>query len=89
MNAQDREQVRLSLLRHLDANAGRRFGLSDGVLLQTLRSEGFDVTPAEVAAELIYLSEKQFAQPEVKPISPEIRAWRITAQGRDFFAQIG
>jgi hypothetical protein len=88
MNAFDREQVRLSLLRYLDAAAGRRFGLSDGVMLQHVRSEGFDVSQSELTAELVYLSEKNLAKPESKEISPENRAWRITAAGRDFYAQL-
>ena len=89
MNSQDREQVRLSLLRHLDAAAGRRFGLGSAVLLQHLRSEGYEVTIGDVVAELAYLRDKGGVANDPKPISPENATWRITAQGRDEFARYG
>jgi len=87
MNPQTREQVRLSLLRYLDAAAGRRNGLAESVLRQFLISEGFTLTNEELAAELEYLRGKGLAAPAEKQISPENRAWVITAEGRDHYAQ--
>jgi hypothetical protein len=86
MNATDREQLRLSLLRFLDENV-TRFGFQLGYLLQRARSEGRPkLTADEVDAEILYLEDKGFiAQPQ-KQVSPELRAWRITAAGRDFLA---
>jgi hypothetical protein len=86
VNPSEREQVRLGLLRHLDANAGRRFGLAEAVLLQQLRAEGFDLDRAGLCAELEYLRGKGMALPQSKTLSPENRAWQITATGRDEYA---
>lgn len=86
MNATDREQLRLSLLRFLDENV-TRFGFQLGYLLQRARSEGRPkLTSDEADAELIYLEDKKFIEQPAKAISPELRAWRITAAGRDFLA---
>lgn len=89
MNSTTREQLRLSLLRLLDAAAGNRFGMQVGLLRQMAIAEGFgEVTEREVAAELEYLKDKGLADWQSKPISPENRVWRITAAGRDHFAQL-
>jgi hypothetical protein len=89
MHPEEREHLRLSLLRFLDANATAH-GLSASLLLAFARNEGRPrLTPDEVAAELGYLADKGLAAPAPKPISPENRAWRITAQGRDFLAERG
>ena len=84
-NAQQREQLRLSLLRFLDVNPAR-FGLAASLLLQMVRNEGWPATADSVAAELQYLADKKLAEPVDKLISPENRAWRITAAGRDHIA---
>lgn len=88
MNPTDREQIRLSLLRYLDAAAGRRFGLTDAVLLQHIRSEGFPAGDAELDAEIDYLAGKGLIETAAKTISPENRAWKITSAGRDLYAQL-
>ncbi len=88
MNSQLREQLRLSLLRHLDAN-GTRYGMQEGYLLQLVRAEGLSVvTREDVGAELQYLEDKGLARPTLKLLSPELRAWQATAAGRDAFAQL-
>ena len=85
MTNQQREQIRLSLLRYCDA-AGQ-FGLADALLLQFIRSEGFrGLTAAQLRAELLYLADKAFLVAVPKIISPENESWRITASGRDFLA---
>lgn len=89
MNSLDREQLRLSLLRFLDANARGQFGLSEGLLHQLARAEGRpELVPADITRELQYLADKEMVTEVRKAISPENRAWRITATGRDHFASL-
>lgn len=85
MNATDREQLRLSLLRFLDSNKGR-FGLGARLLLQMARSEGGDVQIEDIHAELQYLQDKGLVIQIEKVISPELRSWRISGPGRDLIA---
>lgn len=86
MNATDRQQLRLSLLRFLDENV-TRFGFELGYLLQRARSEGRPRLSADdVDVELLYLEDKKFIEQPAKQLSPELRAWRITAGGRDYLA---
>lgn len=86
MNATDRQQLRLSLLRFLDENV-TRYGFELGYLHQCARSEGRPKLSAdEVDAELLYLEDKGFIEQPAKAISPELRAWRINAAGRDYLA---
>jgi hypothetical protein len=85
MTTQQREQARLSLLRYCDS--ADQYGLAASLLLQFLRNEGFrGLTPAGLDAEILYLADKGFLVMVDKVISPENRAWRITASGRDFLA---
>jgi hypothetical protein len=85
MTKQQREQVRLSILRYCEC--AEEFGLTEPLLLQFIRSEGFRaLNAAKLHAEIIYLADKAFLVAVPKLISPENTAWRITAAGRDFFA---
>jgi hypothetical protein len=84
---EQREQLRLSLMRFLEGNL-TRYGLPTAVLLQMARSEGrTGLEKSQVEAELEYLAEKGLAAEALKGVSPENRNWRITAGGRDFVAQ--
>ena len=86
MNANQREQLRLSLLRFLDANAGRRTSLA--LLTQYAKSEGRPALSGdEVKAELFYLRDKGLVAASAKVISPENPAFDITAAGRDAYAE--
>lgn len=88
MTSAEREQLRLSLLRLLDANP-TSYGLSLGVLTQMTRSEGRPgLSPGDVQAELLYLADKGLVMTVQKSISPEMSAWRIRAAGRDEYARI-
>ena len=88
MNAEQKEFFRGALLRVLDERAGERFGLSITAIQIFLGQFGFRFSKAEdVNAELQYLADKGFVANTNKVISPENRAWRITAEGRDFLAQ--
>jgi hypothetical protein len=86
-----REQIRLSLLRYLDAAAegapGR--GIATAVLRQHLVSEGFPISETETLAALEYLRGKQLVARAVRSISPELAGWLITADGRDEYAVAG
>lgn len=90
MNTVDREQLRLSLLRFLDARAeSSPKGLGEGLLHQMARAEGrTDLAQATVRTELQYLADKGLVDVSEKVLSPENRQWRITAQGRDAYAEI-
>lgn len=88
MNPEQREQLRLSLLRFLDANP-TPYGLTSSVLTQMARSEGRPgLEFGAVVNELAYLQDKGLVAPAVKSISPDVSAWRITANGRDEYARI-
>lgn len=88
MTASEREQLRWSLLRFLDANA-TRFGLPTDFLLQQARAEGrLLLQRPELEAELQYLADKGLVEEALKAISPERRSWRITANGRDQYASM-
>jgi DNA-binding PadR family transcriptional regulator len=88
MTREQREQVRLSLLRICES--ADEYGLATGLLAQFVRNEGFrSVTPGEVVSELVYLADKGLVASVKKPISPENQAWRITAAGRDLLAERG
>jgi hypothetical protein len=91
MNPQEREQLRISLLRHLSRGRGlKRFGISTPLLLQLLRSEGMAWPDEEtVEAELGYLTELKYVVVPEKVISPENRTWRLTAEGRNYVAERG
>ncbi len=89
MTPEVREQVRIALLRYLAANK-TRWGYNVALLRQLLVADGFGyLSPAEVEAELQYLADKGLVAEAPKLISPELRAWRITAAGRDWLATTG
>lgn len=93
MNPEQREQFRLSLLRYLEENPSQRFGLGMPLLKQRARAEGFlaGMTDADahtaLDAELLYLEDAKFIVQVAKAVSPELRTFRITKEGRDFRAQ--
>lgn len=92
MNPTEREQLRLSLLRFLDAHAevNAAQGLAESLLWQMARAEGRTTLSAAVLhGELIYLQDKQLITTVPKPLSPENRNWRLTARGRDEYALLG
>jgi hypothetical protein len=85
MNNETRELFRTALLRILDAN-NTQFGLGVTALGHLVGAYGFTATADEIKVEIQYLQDKQFVATQDKPISPENRRWRITAEGRDFVA---
>ena len=84
MNAWQTEQFRRSLLRYLAEAAP--YSMSEPLLLECLRCEGWRDAATALPRELDYLAGKALVEAALKLISPENRAWRITAAGRDFVA---
>lgn len=85
MHAQSRELFRVCLLQAL--NAQTAYALNAGVLHVQARLGGHNVTEAEVVQEMLYLTDKGLAVEDNKTLSPEVKRWRITANGRDFLAE--
>lgn len=88
MEPEQLEQIRIALLRYLDAtaasNPGR--GVSGEVLRHHLLAEGQNVLPKRVESELVYLESKGYVARAKKTLSPENILWLITAEGRDQYA---
>ena len=87
MNAATRELFRLELIKQL-AVIGP-VGAKTALLKVQARAAGFEPTDAEIDAELAYLDDKGLVAIKDKAISPELKRWRITAEGRDYAAQEG
>ncbi|MBX3747321.1 MAG: hypothetical protein KF833_18585 [Verrucomicrobiae bacterium] len=87
MTPEIRQQVRIGLLRYLEAAKPR--ALSGSLLHSFLRAEGMPVEPEGLRAELAYLADKGMAARSSSPMSPELAGWRITAAGRDWLAEEG
>ena len=86
MTSTDREQLRISLLRFLDANAARSTAFD--LLVQYAKSEGRPALTREIVqAELNYLEGKGLVAKKTKLISPENPAYDITSDGRDAYAE--
>lgn len=86
MKSADRELFRHALLEVAEANASR-YGLPGEAFGLLARRFGFGgIARAEVEAELVYLTDKGLMAEVPRLISPEVRAWRITAAGRDYLA---
>ena len=85
-NSAQREQLRLSLLRFLDATPQHSTSLV--LLYQFVRAEGRAwLTVEATGAELLYLADKGLVRKAEKVLSPENTEWVITAAGRDLYAQ--
>lgn len=78
----------MSLLRFVDEDATAVFGVSAQYLLQRARAEGRgNLEQFQADTELDYLAEKKLLNLVPKTLSPEIRHYRISAEGRDYLAQ--
>ncbi len=89
MNADTRELFRQNLIAQLATNGVAGVGLKPVMLKVGARVGGFEPSDEELDAELLYLSDKGFVVAVAKAISPEMKRWRITADGRDYAAQEG
>ncbi|HWY76869.1 MAG TPA: hypothetical protein VN281_14705 [Verrucomicrobiae bacterium] len=85
-NPQQRELLRIAVLRVLDTNpSGKMFGRASIALL--CNQYGFAPSLAEISAELHYLESAGLIKVRDKTISPEVQTWQITKAGMDFVAQ--
>ena len=85
MTPAQRETLRQTILRHLDASES---ALGEDLLVQMIKVEGFSaLDKTALRMELQYLEDKGMVRPSEKQISPENRRWRITATGRDYRAE--
>lgn len=48
------------------------------------KQSGFDLTPADVEAHLVYLADKSLLAPSKSGISGGLDRWRLTATGTDY-----
>ncbi len=87
MNAATRELFRQNLIQQLAAIGP--VGMKVPALKVGARAGGFEPGDAQIDAELQYLADKGLVTAMDKAISPELKRWRITADGRDYAAQEG
>jgi len=89
MNASiDRELLRINLLSTAQNSHG--LGITLVIAKMYARNGGFrNVTDEEIFSEMGYLADKGLITSVEKVISPENKAWRITAAGTDFLAMEG
>lgn len=81
---EQREIIRLSILRYTQVNA-----LSLAITRAYLGAEGFILSREAVAAEIQYLKDKKLLVADEKAVSPEVKLYRATADGRDYLATQG
>lgn len=86
MNAQIRQLLRITLL--LVARSAP-LGLTAEFAQVAVRMRSIVAEGEEIREEIQYLVDKGLLTQVDKVISPEIKAWRITAAGRDFLAEGG
>lgn len=87
LTPEQRELFRIAILRVLEANP-TRFGLNETAIAMHAFRFGFQPDRPQTMQEIDYLRDKTFVEAVDKSVSPENRAWRITAAGRDYLAQL-
>lgn len=87
MNARTRENLRILILTAL--HAARPYGVELEPLRLALPPHLRGIEEADLRVEIDYLVGKGLAAVESKKISPENRAWKLTAEGTDFLAMEG
>jgi len=86
MNATQRELLRTEIMR-IAGNAAPN-AVTLRILAAYLRGL-LTVTEPELLAEVQYLVGKGLLDPAPKLLSPENKAWLVTAMGRDWLAEQG
>ncbi len=87
MKAQDRELLRRQIVRCCSQARGN--GVTVDMLVQLCRTPAGRPAVDDVKSEIDYLVGKGLVAPVNKRISPEIGAWKITSEGRDYAAEEG
>lgn len=86
--SESRELLLKALLLGLNAAGGA--GMTIPSLRNVALMGGFDdAEHQEIGEEMGYLEDKGLVAKLDKVLSPEIKRWRITADGRDWLAQNG
>lgn len=83
MTPEQKENLRLAILRVLDSNR-TRFGLSVPGITTHLVQFGCAPTRDVLLDELDYLTGKELVEEALKIVSKENRAWRLTDAGRAY-----
>ena len=81
MNPADTDQVRVSILRYLQA-AGPR-GLTADVLMASLNDEGWQVSAVDTSTQTHYLMQRGLVLQRVRDVDRARPRWAITADGMD------
>jgi hypothetical protein len=85
--AQERENLRRAVLEVLSANT-TQFGLGLDAITLRLTPFGFEkITAPEVEAAMLLLEKEGMIGPLDRRLSPGVRVWRITDEGRNFLAE--
>jgi len=87
LNSIQRELLRTEIVRTADLAAPQEVTLR--VLQTYIRPVFPKATEEALAAEVQYLVDKGFLRAAEKAISPENKAWHVTADGRDWLAEQG
>ena len=87
MNSVDRELLRRQIVRCCSKARGN--GVTVDILKMTCRTASGFPEQEDVRSEVEYLVGKGLVEKVDKRISPEIGAWKITSDGRDYAAQEG
>lgn len=86
MTALERKTLRVTLL--LVARSAP-LGLTLEFAKVALRSRSISADDQATKDEIGYLLDKGLLVPVEQKLSPEVAAWRVTAEGRDFLAAEG
>lgn len=86
MTPEDRLALRVTLLQ---IARSAPLGVTREFAPVALRLRGVRPSTAEIGDEIAYLCDKGMLAPVEKKLSPEVKAWRITAEGRDHLAEEG
>lgn len=78
--------LRINLLRQCEAAS--RLGVCEATLQIGVLAQGFQADSKAIADEMAYLQDAEMVRNILQPISPEVRYWSITKQGRDFLAAL-
>lgn len=86
MTPQERLVLRITLLQ---IARSAPVGVTREFAPVALRLRGVRPSTAEIDDEIAYLCDKGMLAAVEKKLSPEVKAWRITASGRDYLAEEG
>lgn len=92
MTAEQLEILDLSILRVLEANAGRTFGLGVTAIRAHLPTYGFSESAEMISKRLEYMADKEIGfvtNPDKGQFNPAHVTWKLTARGQNELARRG